>query len=186
MSGRAMWVAGVVGAVACGGRDSPPAQPIVSWTYIGVDGPVPGGTSLLVDQCLTQALPMGSDGEPDCVFLRATLPHGTATAATVAACQACNAPGEAPLPSSVPMASVSPDLATYDCLCVVTAQPPSAQCPPAGGFTASSPAAWCYATSGTSCNATPSIEFSPAASEGAVLYGACFAPGTFPVSQSGG
>jgi hypothetical protein len=162
--------------------------PLASWSYAGVDGPVPGGTSVLTDQCLPQALPVGADGEPDCVFIRAVYPHGTASAASVAACQACNAPGEAAVPSAVTLDSVSSDLATFDCLCVVAAQPAAAACPPAGGFTAASPVAWCYAPAQPSCagkGGTASIEFSPAASQGSVLYGACFAPGTFAVTTSG-
>jgi len=66
--------------------------------------------------------------------------------------QACSDPGEAPVPSSVPVAAVSSDLAGYDCLCVVAAQPWRDACPPSGGFTDSSPAAWCYAPSQPACS----------------------------------
>jgi hypothetical protein len=138
---------------------------------------------VLADQCLEQPLPLGSDGQPDCVFLRAAYPHGTAAAATVAACQACSAPGEAPVPASVPLSSVSADLAGFDCVCAVEALAPGPACPPAGGFTASSPAAWCFTPSLASCPAA-AIAFSPAASQDATLYGACFAPGTFPVIEA--
>lgn len=193
---RAPWLGLGVGVLvataclACGGKDSTPPgppQPIASWAYSGVDGPTTGGMSVLSDQCLGDALPLDTDGEPDCVFIRALYPHGTATAATLASCQACSGPGEAVVPSSVPVSSVSADLAGFDCLCAVVALPSSAACPPAGGFTASSPAAWCYTASEASCASFGQLEgivFSPAASEGAALYGACFAAGTFGVVEA--
>jgi hypothetical protein len=142
---------------------------------------------VLTDQCLTQPLPVGSDSEPDCVFIRAVYPHASESAVDLAACQACNAPGEAAVPADVTLDSISTDLSTYDCLCVVAAQPAAAPCPPVGGFTGASPAAWCYAPSQPTCGGkgTSSIEFSPAASQGSVLYGACFPPGTFAVTKSG-
>jgi hypothetical protein len=178
---------------ACGGKASPaptpagPPQALATWSYVGVDGPVPGGTSLLVDQCLAPPLPLGADGVPDCVFVRAMYAHGTAAPADVAACQLCNAPGEAPVPQATPLASMAPGLDAFDCLCVVGAEPAATACPPAGGFAATSPAAWCYAPSEPNCatqGATSALEFSPAASEGAVLYGACFAPGTLTVTYA--
>jgi hypothetical protein len=182
----------VAAAVACGGKTSGAGQPqgppaLASWSYVGVDGPVPGGTSVLVDQCLAPPLPLGGDGDPDCVFIRAVYPHGTAAADAVAACQACSDPGEAPVPASIPLSSMPASIDGYDCLCVVLAQPPASPCPPVGGFTSASPAAWCYAPSEPRCadaGAATAIEFSPAASVGSVLYGACFAPGTIAVSYA--
>lgn len=183
----------VVLVAACGGKASPPPGPtpapqaLASWSYVGVDGPVPGGTSLLVDQCLAPALPLGADGVPDCVFIRAAYPHGTAAADVVATCQLCNAPGEAPVPTATPLGSMAPGLAGFDCLCVVGAEPAATPCPPPGGFVATSPAVWCYAPSEPNCagqGATSALEFSPAASVGAVLYGACFAPGTLTVTYA--
>jgi hypothetical protein len=186
---RLAWVtsfAALATALGCGGEEAgptPPPQAIAgaSWAYMEVDGPTPAGTSVLADQCLTTSVPLGADGLPDCVFIRAEYPHGTAAATDVAACQACTAPGEAPVPSSVQLASVSPDLAGFDCLCAVAALPAAAACPPAGGFTAASPAAWCYTATLASCGPTAAIAYSPAASQLATLYGACFAAGTYPV-----
>jgi hypothetical protein len=132
-------------------------------------------------------MPLGADGDPDCVFIRAVYPHGTAAADAVAACMQCNQPGEAPVPAAIPLASMTTGIDGYDCLCAVLAQPPSAPCPPPGGFSQASPAAWCYAPSEPRCGsagASTAIEFSPAASIGSVLYGACFAPGTIPVSYA--
>jgi hypothetical protein len=183
-------VAAAACAAACGGRESAPAPPptaLASWSYVGVDGPVPGGTSVLADQCLSPPLPLGSDGQPDCVFIRATYPHGSAAPADVAACLQCNAPGEAQVPATVPLASVGTGLEAYDCLCLVEAQSTNTPCPPPGGFSSASPAAWCYAPSEPSCagqGATSAIEYSPAASEGSVLFGACFSPGTIAVTYA--
>ena len=185
----------LVAVSACGGKsqqpvveqEAGPPQALASWSYVGVDGPVAGGTSLLVDQCLGNPLPLGADGEPDCVFIRAVYAHGTAAPDAVAACAACNAPGEAPVPASVPLASFTAGIDGYDCLCLVEAQPPAAPCPPAGGFVSSSPAAWCYTDHEPNCpseGATRAIEFSPAASLGSVLYGACFIPGTIAVTYA--
>jgi len=188
---RLAWVTSFVACAlvsGCGGQEAAPAPPpqaiVGPWAYSEVDGPTPTGTSVLSDQCLTQALPLDTDGEPDCVFIRAMYPHGTASAADVAACQACGAPGEATVPSSFPLDSVSADLAGFDCLCAVEALPASAACPPSGGFAAASPAAWCYTPSQASCGPTPAIVYSPAASLSATLYGACFAAGTFPVVEA--
>jgi hypothetical protein len=184
----AVLVAAVV--AACGGRETapvPPPQALASWSYVGVDGPVQGGTSVLTDQCLSPPLPLDGSGQPDCVFIRATLPHGTATSGDIATCQQCSAPGEAQVPASVPLASVGSGLLTYDCLCLVEAQSTATPCPPPGGFTSASPAAWCYAPAEASCasqGATSAIEYSPAASEGSVLFGACFTPGTFAVTYA--
>jgi len=178
------WMGIAACAVACGGRDSTAAQALASWAYTEVDGPTDAGTSVLSDQCLAAPLPLDADGEPDCVFLRAAYPHGTASPATLAVCQACNAPGQAPVPASVPLASVSADLAGFDCVCAVAALPASATCPPSGAFTDASPAAWCYAPTLASCESAAGIAYSPAASQGAALYGACFAAGTFPVVET--
>jgi hypothetical protein len=190
---RLVWVTSVatcVLAAACGGQEAapvPPPQAIAGpWAYSEVDGPTPAGMQILADQCLTSPLPLDADGEPDCVFIRAVYPHGTASAAEVSACQACGAPGQAAVPSSVPLTSVSTDLAGFDCLCAVQALPAGAACPPSGGFTAASSAAWCYTAAQATCGATATaaIVYSPAASLSAALYGACFTAGTFPVVEA--
>jgi hypothetical protein len=46
----------------------------------------------------------------------------------------------------------------------------------------------CYTTEEAHCSAgmQDAIEYSPAASENVVLFGACFAPGSVPVTHQGG
>jgi len=188
---RAAWLA-TLALAACGGRAvtiSPPAEagspsPVASWNYPNIDQ----NGAILHDQCSATVLPLGPDGTPDCVFVQARYPHGTASASDVAACKACSAPGLSPLPDAIAPSSINPTAPGYDCLCAVGELPPGSACPPVGGFTASSPAAWCFTSEEAQCPAgmTDAIEYSPAASENVVLFGACFAPGALPVTHQGG
>jgi hypothetical protein len=127
-------------------------------------------TQAEIDQCLPRPLPMPNGFVPECIVAAARFPSGTGTPAQIAACQNCAEPGLMPPSTGIPLATVSPRLAQYSCVCLVNAAAP-ATCPrPVPQFLPS----WCYEDHGDKGPCTPSLALYIPMAFGADFYIACF------------
>jgi hypothetical protein len=171
---------------ACAGREQPAGPtPLYSESYPSEPEPSDSGPPPWLTQCLPEPLPVGANGMPDCVVVRARFPHSpqaTATPDDIDACRACDEPGLSPVSPSIPLASINADLPSFDCVCVVNASGP---CPDRGPGPPTPPQSWCYNASfsdafGYGCSTPTSITFGENTARQAAVYLACFAQGTVP------
>ena len=169
---------------ACGGLEQPAGPTPLYTEHLDAQPDVPGPPRL-TSLCLPQSLLDASADTPDCVLVRARFAGGSGASSDVAACRACSEPGLAPLPASIPAASVSPDLATFGCVCIVAPQPDSTCLAPLPA----TPPAWCYLTGPDAakigCPWPTAIEVASSVPIEADVFLACFPPGTAGGHQEG-
>ncbi len=154
--------------------------------YVVPTGPqLPNAT---VAQCLDGPLPVGGNGLPNCIVLRARFLANEGNAEDIAACEQCSAPGLTPFIAPVPLDVIGDGLSNYQCMCAVSPLPAGAECPPAP-WSPSSIAAWCYTENpphpcftASEPIVSPMIGFSTPAVSSALsgptttVYIACFEP----------
>ncbi len=122
-------------------------------------------------------LPVGDSGLPNCIVVSAQSPSDFPPEHQSSDCQ-CDAPGLAPLVTSVPLETIGEGLSHYGCLCAVNPLPPDAAgCDTNLDFADPSRDFWCYPDtdppSGGLC-----LGFSMGLSARGTLYVACFDPQT--------
>jgi hypothetical protein len=163
-------------ACACSGKqssDTPTKAPFTA--YLPAEPGPDAGLSSLEVFCLPASFPVTDAGLPNCVVVRAMFPNGTGTAQEIDACRACAAPGESHVPASISLASISPDLAGYSCVCAVSM---SAPCPDRAPTLVD----WCALPVGShrsislNCQGNAGLNFASSLTWGAAVYVACFAP----------
>lgn len=191
---KSWFVAALLVATGCGGRDGAVAVPAMDAS--APDGAGAAGAlfqdlfpqqqevagqpgAALAYQCLERPLPVAGNGLPNCIVVSPQMPAG-GTAQDLAACKRCDAPGFEPFVASIPLERIGEGLSSYACICAVSPLARDLPCPGMDPSTAS----WCYAdgASGSPQEATCSphpgsiLGFSGQATARGPLYVACFEP----------